>query len=164
MRKVRDYDAELKALNDKARALKAKRVEQLGQLVAATGADALDAETLAGALLDAIGSKDAGAREAWRVKGAAFFQRRGRKGGGQDIERAQIYAKRLCAHLWVDSMRRRLQHSKGIHRTVVASPLVAEPAYRQRRDSVVRHLRKYCLGNTFQHEAVSIRDMAKDFG
>lgn len=46
----------------------------------------------------------------------------------------------------------------------VASPLVAEPAYRQRRDSVVRHLRKYCLGNTFQHEAVSIRDMAKDFG
>jgi hypothetical protein len=43
--------------------------------------------------------------------------------GGQDIERAQIYAKRLCAHLWVDSMRRRLQHSKGIHRTVVASPL-----------------------------------------
>ena len=82
MRKVRDYDAELKALGDKARALKAKRVEQLGQLVAATGADALDAETLAGALLNAIGSKDAGAKEAWRAKGAAFFQRRGRKGGG----------------------------------------------------------------------------------
>ena len=81
MRKVRDYDAELKALNDKARSLKAKRVEQLGQLVAATGADALDAETLAGVLLDAIGSKDASAREAWRSKGAAFFQRRGRKGG-----------------------------------------------------------------------------------
>ena len=82
MRKVRDYDAELKALGDKARALKAKRVEQLGQLVAATGADALDAETLAGVLLDAIGSKDTSAKEAWRAKGAAFFQRRGRKGGG----------------------------------------------------------------------------------
>ena len=82
MRKVRDFDAELKALNDKTRSLKAKRVEQLGQLVAATGADALDAETLAGVLLDAIGSKDAGAKEAWRVKGAAFFQRRGNKGGG----------------------------------------------------------------------------------
>lgn len=82
MRKVRDYDAELKALGDKARALKAKRVEQLGQLVAATGADALDAETLAGVLLDAIGSNDAAAKEAWRSKGAAFFQRRGRKGGG----------------------------------------------------------------------------------
>ena len=82
MRKVRDYDAELKALNDKARALKAKRVEQLGQLVAATGADALDAETLAGVLLYAIGSKDAGAKEVWRAKGAAFFQQRGKKGGG----------------------------------------------------------------------------------
>jgi hypothetical protein len=82
MRKVRDYDAELKALGDKARAIKAKRIEQLGQLVAATGADALDAETLAGVLLDAVGSKDTGAREAWRSKGAAFFQRRGRKGRG----------------------------------------------------------------------------------
>jgi hypothetical protein len=82
MRKPRDYDSELKALGDKARALKAKRVEQLGQLVAATGADALDAETLAGVLLDAIGSKDASAREAWRSKGAAFFQRRGKKRGG----------------------------------------------------------------------------------
>ena len=82
MRKPRDYDSELKALGDKAKALKAKRVQQLGQLVAATGADVLDAETLAGVLLDAIGSKDAGAKEAWRLKGAAFFQRRGQKGGG----------------------------------------------------------------------------------
>lgn len=81
MLKVRDYDAELKALGDKARSLKAKRVEQLGQLVAATGADALDAHTLAGVLLDAVASKDAKAKEAWSVKGAAFFQRRGRKGG-----------------------------------------------------------------------------------
>ena len=71
MRKVRDYDAELKALGDKARALKAKRVEQLGH-----------AETLAGVLLDAVGSKDASAKEAWRSKGAAFFQRRGKKGSG----------------------------------------------------------------------------------
>jgi hypothetical protein len=86
MRKVRDYDAELKALGDKARALKAKRVEQLGQLVAATGADALDAETLAGVLLDALGSKDAGAKEAWRAKGAAFFQQRGRKPVPSEVE------------------------------------------------------------------------------
>ena len=82
MRKVRDYDAELRALNDKAKAIKARRVEQLGQLVAATGADALDVETLAGVLLDAVGSKDANIKEAWRAKGAAFFLRRGRKGGG----------------------------------------------------------------------------------
>lgn len=76
MRKVRDYDAELKALGEKARAIKARKVEQLGQLgqlVAATGADALDAETPAGVLLNAIESKDASAREAWRSKGAAFI-------------------------------------------------------------------------------------------
>ena len=81
MRKVRDYDAELKALEDKARALKARRVEQLGILVTATGADALDMETLAGALLDAVASQDPDAKEAWRAKGVAFFQRRGRKAG-----------------------------------------------------------------------------------
>src|SRR3546814_7192993 len=42
MRKVRDYDAELRALGDKARTLKAKKVQQLGELVTSTGADALD--------------------------------------------------------------------------------------------------------------------------
>jgi hypothetical protein len=81
MRKVRDYDAELKALGDKARALKARRIAQLGQLVTATGAEALDAETLAGVLLDAVASTDPQAKEAWRAKGAAFFQRRRRKAG-----------------------------------------------------------------------------------
>ena len=94
MRKVRDYDAELKALEDKARGLKARRVEQLGALVTATGADTLDMETLAGALLDAVASKDAEAKEAWRAKGSAFFQRRGRKtgrtaGGNGDSGNAQ---------------------------------------------------------------------------
>lgn len=49
MRKVRDYDAELKALGDKARTLRAKKVQQLGELVTATGADALDTDMLAGA-------------------------------------------------------------------------------------------------------------------
>ena len=82
MRKVRDYDAELKALEAKARALKARKVEQLGGLVAATGADIFDAETLAGVLLDAVGSSDAAAKEAWASKGAAFFHRRSRKAGG----------------------------------------------------------------------------------
>ena len=82
MREVRDYDAELKAWNDEARSLKANRVEQLGQLVAATGADALDAETLAGVLLDAFASKDLAVKGGWRSKGAAFFQSRGRKSGG----------------------------------------------------------------------------------
>ena len=80
MRKVRDYDAELKVLGDKAKALKARKVQQLGELVAATGADALDTEVLAGALLHVIGEAQvAENREAWRSDGAAFFQRRGRK-------------------------------------------------------------------------------------
>ena len=74
MRKVRDYDAELKALESRAKAIKARRIEQLGQLVTATCADALDMETLAGALLDAVAMKDAEAKEVWRAKGAAFFQ------------------------------------------------------------------------------------------
>ena len=91
MRKPRDIDAELKALADKAKGLKAQRLTQLGELVVLTGADALDLEALAGALLAAV--KDAGsadAKEAWRAEGAAFFQRRarGRKGaagaGGGD--------------------------------------------------------------------------------
>jgi hypothetical protein len=81
MRKPRDIDAELKALADKAKNLKAKRVLQLGELVAVTGADSLDLETLAGALLSAVnGAKSADQKEAWRSEGAAFFQRRGRKG------------------------------------------------------------------------------------
>jgi hypothetical protein len=79
MRKVRDYDAELKALNGKAKAIKAKKVQQLGELVTSIGADALDLDTLAGALLAAMESASAEEKEEWRSKGAAFFQRRGRK-------------------------------------------------------------------------------------
>lgn len=79
MRKVRDYGAELKALNDKARALKAKKVEQLGQLVTVTGADTLDLDVLAGALITAVEAPDAETREAWRAKGEAFFQQRRKK-------------------------------------------------------------------------------------
>src|SRR3546814_916572 len=81
MRKVRDYDAELRALNDKAKALKARQVQQLGELVTSTGADALDLATLAGALLAAVEAADANEKEAWRSRGAAFFQGRGRKAG-----------------------------------------------------------------------------------
>ena len=42
MRKPRDIDAELKALQDKQKQLRARRVVQFGELVTATGADALD--------------------------------------------------------------------------------------------------------------------------
>lgn len=83
-RKPRDIDAELKALQDKAKALKAKRIVQLGELVVATGADSLDIETLAGVLVEAIeGAKQSETQEAWRRRGAAFFQRRpARKSAG----------------------------------------------------------------------------------
>ncbi|UXC91409.1 conjugal transfer protein TraD [Sphingobium sp. RSMS] len=74
MRKPRDFDSEIKALADKARQLKERRVRQLGELVAACGADALDADLLAGALLHAVAVKDAATKEGWRKTGAAFFR------------------------------------------------------------------------------------------
>lgn len=79
MRKPRDFDSELKALADKARQLKERRVRQLGELVAATGADTLDTDLLAGVLLDAVAMKDATTKEGWRERGAAFFQGTARK-------------------------------------------------------------------------------------
>lgn len=81
MRKPRDFDAELKTLNDKARQLKDRKLQQLGELVIATGADALPIEQLAGLLLASVESKDSNAEESWRKRGAAFFQRTARPGG-----------------------------------------------------------------------------------
>jgi hypothetical protein len=85
MRKPRDYDAELKALNDKARQLKTRKTSQLGELVAATGADALAVEELAGALLAIVTTTDPTRREAWRKRGAAFFS--GEREAGPDRSR-----------------------------------------------------------------------------
>jgi hypothetical protein len=79
MRKPRDFDAELKALEDKARDLKNRKVQQLGELVIATGADALTPEELAGALIVLTETTDAGKRGAWAKRGVAFFQRRARR-------------------------------------------------------------------------------------
>lgn len=92
MRKPRDFDAELKALEDKARELKTRKVQQLGELVIATGADALTADELAGALVALAETKDAGKREAWAKRGAAFFQGRSRRSApapDRDIGAAQ---------------------------------------------------------------------------
>ena len=79
MRKPRDFDTELKALEDKARDLKSRKVQQLGELVISTGADALSVDELAGALIVLAETKDAGKREAWAKRGAAFFQSRARR-------------------------------------------------------------------------------------
>jgi DNA-binding protein H-NS len=81
MRKPRDFDSELKALTDKAKLLKVQKVQQLGELVIATGADALDPDTLTGALLAIVKTKDAKEREGWRTSGAAFFRGQSRKVG-----------------------------------------------------------------------------------
>lgn len=75
MRKPRDYDSELKALNDKARQLREQKLRQFGELVIASGADTLPIEQLAGALLSAVDAKDAATKEGWRKRGTAFFQR-----------------------------------------------------------------------------------------
>jgi hypothetical protein len=83
MRKPRDIDAELKALNDKAKTLKALRITQLGELVVATGADGFDHEVLAGVLLAAVeASKQPEKAETWRRRGAAFFHGPARKSDG----------------------------------------------------------------------------------
>ena len=74
MRRPRDYNTELKALDDKARHLRQKRIAQLGELVIACGADSLPPEQLAGALLS-LKDIDAKTSEGWRQRGAAFFQR-----------------------------------------------------------------------------------------
>ncbi|AZO17341.1 conjugal transfer protein TraD [Mesorhizobium sp. M2A.F.Ca.ET.043.05.1.1] len=74
MRKPRDYDTELKALEDKARELKTRKVQQLGELVIATGADQLSIDELAGALVAIADTKDAAKREAWAKRGAMFFE------------------------------------------------------------------------------------------
>jgi hypothetical protein len=52
---------------------------QLGELVISTGADALSPDELAGALIVLAEAKDAGKREAWAKRGAAFFQGRSRR-------------------------------------------------------------------------------------
>ncbi|WP_181181699.1 conjugal transfer protein TraD [Mesorhizobium sp. B3-1-6] len=74
MRKPRDFDAELKALEDKARELKTRKVQQLGELVIATGADQLSTDELAGALVAIAETKDTAKREAWAKREVMFFE------------------------------------------------------------------------------------------
>jgi hypothetical protein len=87
MRKPKDFDAALRTLTDKTKALKESKRRQLGELIVATGADALDIETLAGGLLAIVENGDAGQKEAWRKHGAAFFRgkERGTAGGTGSI-------------------------------------------------------------------------------
>ncbi len=80
MRKPRDFDTELKALEDKARELKTRKVRQLGELVIATGADQLSTDELAGALVAIAETKDTAKRDAWAKRGVTFFESGSRRG------------------------------------------------------------------------------------
>ena len=82
MRKPRDFDSKLKALDDKAKQLKERRLRQLGELMIATCADALPIEQLAGMLLSAVETDDLVTKEEWRKRGAAFFQGARHPSGG----------------------------------------------------------------------------------
>lgn len=75
MRKPRDFDSEMKALNDRAKLLKDRKLHQYGEVVIATGADVLAIDVLVGAMLAAVDMNDTAMLEAWRKRGAAFFQR-----------------------------------------------------------------------------------------
>jgi Conjugal transfer protein TraD len=90
MRKPTDIDAQIKALQEKARSLKDRQKTQLGELVLATGADALPLEALAGALLGAVeqaGEKpEAVAR--WTERGTAFFRGNAKQGARGKRNRA----------------------------------------------------------------------------
>jgi len=98
MRKVRDFDAELKELNERAKLLQQRKVQQFGELVEATGADALDPDVLAGALLAAVAERDKAIIAGWAKRGEEFFRARERKrpsragGGGPGGKAAQTGA------------------------------------------------------------------------
>lgn len=79
MRKVKDFDAELKALNERAKLLKQRKIQQFGELIEATGADALDPDLLAGALIAAVAETDKGIMTKWSARGAQFFRETSRR-------------------------------------------------------------------------------------
>ena len=79
MRKVKDFDAELKALNERAKLLKQRKIQQFGELIEATGADALDPDLLAGALIAAVAETDKSITTKWSARGAQFFRETSRR-------------------------------------------------------------------------------------
>ncbi len=83
MRKPVDLDAQIKALQDKAKSLKDRQKTQLGELVLATGADSLPLDALAGVLLAAVQeAKDKPqAVTRWTERGEKFFRGNGRSVG-----------------------------------------------------------------------------------
>ncbi len=79
MRKVRDFDAELKALNERAKLLRQRKIQQFGELIEATSADLLDPDLLAGGLLAVVAEKDTATITTWSARGAQFFRETSRR-------------------------------------------------------------------------------------
>ncbi len=73
-----DYNSDMKALRERAQSLKMRKVQQLGDLVIATGADVLPVEQFDGALPDAVETRDAVVLKNWSGRGDAFFRSRPR--------------------------------------------------------------------------------------
>lgn len=89
MKPPRDFNSEIAALKEKEKALRNKRIIELGQLVIATGAaDALPMNVLAGVLVASTEDKNdiKSRREDYETIGREFFQRDKRKAG----ERAAV--------------------------------------------------------------------------
>ena len=84
-RKTKDYDAEIQAVLDKAKKLRAGKTVQLGELVQMVGADALPHDALAGALIAALeqSRKQPEAIARWTERGQSFLQQGGRRGKKQ---------------------------------------------------------------------------------
>lgn len=84
MRKPRDFDAELKALQDKAKEIRARRVEHFGELLLAAaeaeGVDVGDHKAVMGMLLRGFRrmKSDGSAKEAFAREGEEYFQVRTR--------------------------------------------------------------------------------------
>ena len=135
MRKPRDFDADLKALEDKARGLKTRKVRQLGELVIATGADTLTAEELAGALIVLADTKDAG-RHGPSAGPHSFKAERGEMHRQLTATRTAILRNRAARHrqqaakarhdmrTWQVERRKRTRHLIELGGLVVKSGIV----------------------------------------
>jgi hypothetical protein len=107
-RRPRDIDAELRALQDKARQLRTKQKAQLGELLLATGAaDRLDPDTLAGLLLHGLeqAKSNPQAAERWRQRGESFFRRERADTSGADDSKSAAASPRAPRHDAEDAAR-----------------------------------------------------------
>ena len=76
MRQPRNYDAALRALTERAKTLKTRKIAQLGEVTVAVGAGDLEPEIIAGMLLASLDGMTPARQAEWRARGEAFFRER----------------------------------------------------------------------------------------